>query len=245
MHAESLSHFWFSVTPRTAAHQAPLSMGFSRQEHWSGCPCPPPGDLPDPGIEPASPGSPAWAGRFFTTSAPWEAQERTYGMINVRFRAAKGQRGVTGEGDTHRLRSLVAFHFWSRIVQSAHCDVFKTFSVCTEFIIAILEKIPTFTHNYRNANVTEGLISQKKKDWCGSTSLLRHFFFWMKRINTLALHKASDTQNLNLQRPSIQEKRTINSGHEGNYSNPGCLPSPRWVQSIDLHKFFRKHMSVM
>ena len=51
------------VTPWTAARQAPLSMGFSRQEHWSGLPCPPPGDLPHPGIEPKSP---ALAGRFFT-----------------------------------------------------------------------------------------------------------------------------------------------------------------------------------
>ena len=41
--------------PRAAARQAPLSMGFSRQEHWSGLPCPPPGDLPHPGVEPASP----------------------------------------------------------------------------------------------------------------------------------------------------------------------------------------------
>ena len=41
--------------PMTAARQAPLSMGFSRQEHWSGLPCPPPGDLPDPGRELASP----------------------------------------------------------------------------------------------------------------------------------------------------------------------------------------------
>ena len=41
-------------TPWTIAHQAPLSMGFSRQEHWSGLPCPPPGDLPNPGIEPTS-----------------------------------------------------------------------------------------------------------------------------------------------------------------------------------------------
>ena len=44
-----------SVTPRTAARQDPLSMGFSRQENWSRLPCPPPGDLPDPGIEPSSP----------------------------------------------------------------------------------------------------------------------------------------------------------------------------------------------
>ena len=43
----------------TVAHQAPLSMGFASQEYWSGLPCPPPGVLPDPGIEPESPVSPA------------------------------------------------------------------------------------------------------------------------------------------------------------------------------------------
>ena len=43
------------VTPWTAARQAPLSMGFSRKEYWSGSPCPPPGDLPNLGIEPRSP----------------------------------------------------------------------------------------------------------------------------------------------------------------------------------------------
>ena len=55
------------VTPKTVAHQAPLSLGFSRQEHWSGLPFPPPGDLPDPGIKPLSPASPELAGRFFIT----------------------------------------------------------------------------------------------------------------------------------------------------------------------------------
>ena len=48
-------------TPWTVAHQAPLSMGFSSQEYWSGLPFPPPGDLPNPGIEPASLISPALA----------------------------------------------------------------------------------------------------------------------------------------------------------------------------------------
>ena len=56
------------------ARQAPLSMGFSRQEHWSGLSCPPPEGLPDPGIKPTSLRSPALAGGFFTTSATWEAQ---------------------------------------------------------------------------------------------------------------------------------------------------------------------------
>ena len=61
------------MTPWTVAHEASLSMGFSRQEYWSGLSFPPPGDLPDPGITPTSLASPALAGRFFTTGATWEA----------------------------------------------------------------------------------------------------------------------------------------------------------------------------
>ena len=55
------------------ACQAPLSVGFSRQEYWSGLPCPPPEDLPDLGINPMSVTFPALAGGVFTTSATWEA----------------------------------------------------------------------------------------------------------------------------------------------------------------------------
>ena len=50
-----LSRVQLFVTPWTVAYQAPPSMGFSRQEYWSGFPFPSPGDLPDPGIEPGSP----------------------------------------------------------------------------------------------------------------------------------------------------------------------------------------------
>ena len=64
---QSLSLVWLFATPWTIAHQAPLSMGFSRQEYWSGLPCPSPGDLPDPGINPSSP---ALAGGFFTAEPP-------------------------------------------------------------------------------------------------------------------------------------------------------------------------------
>ena len=59
-----LGHVQHFVTPWTVAHQVPLSMGLSEKEYWSGLPFPPPGDLPDPGIEPKSPGL---AGGFFTT----------------------------------------------------------------------------------------------------------------------------------------------------------------------------------
>ena len=59
-----------SAAAWTAAHQAPLSMGFPRQEYWSGLPFPPPGDRLNPGIEPQSFASPALAGRFFTIAPP-------------------------------------------------------------------------------------------------------------------------------------------------------------------------------
>ena len=65
--AQCLSHVRLFVTPRTVAHQVPLFMGFSRQEYWSGLPFPPPGDLPEPGVELTSPVSlTLQAGRFFT-----------------------------------------------------------------------------------------------------------------------------------------------------------------------------------
>ena len=72
-----LRHFsciWHFMTPWTVALQAPLSMGFSRQEYRRGLPHPPPGDLPDSGMEPASLTSPALAGGFFTTWATWEME---------------------------------------------------------------------------------------------------------------------------------------------------------------------------
>ena len=68
LHAQLLSHVWFFVTPWTVAWQAPLLTGFSRQEYWSGLPCPPPWDLHDPGIELASLASPVLTGGFFFTN---------------------------------------------------------------------------------------------------------------------------------------------------------------------------------
>ena len=61
------------AAPQTVALQTPLSMDFFKQEHWSGLPLLTPGDIPDPGMEPTSPVPPAFASRFFTASATWEA----------------------------------------------------------------------------------------------------------------------------------------------------------------------------
>ena len=68
------SHVRLFLTPCTAARQAPLSVGFSRQEYWSGLPFPPPGDLPHPGTEFAPLRTPALAGGFFTTSTTHRLQ---------------------------------------------------------------------------------------------------------------------------------------------------------------------------
>ena len=69
MQCPSLGRVRLFATPWTAAHQAPLSMGFSRKEHWSGLPCPPPGDLPSPGTEPVSLASLALVGGCATIQA--------------------------------------------------------------------------------------------------------------------------------------------------------------------------------
>ena len=58
------------ATAWAVSHQASLSMGFSRQEYWSGLPCPPKGDLPDPGIEPVTPLSPELQADFLPTEPP-------------------------------------------------------------------------------------------------------------------------------------------------------------------------------
>ena len=72
MFAKSFQSCLLFAIPWTVSHQSPLSIGFSRQECWSGLPCLSPGDLPNPRIKPKSLTSPALAGMFFATSA-WEA----------------------------------------------------------------------------------------------------------------------------------------------------------------------------
>ena len=71
--SEVARHVQLFVTSWTVACQAPLSMGFSRKEYWRGVSCPPPGNLPDPGVKPTSHIPSALAGVFFTNSTIWEA----------------------------------------------------------------------------------------------------------------------------------------------------------------------------
>ena len=81
-----LSHVWLFATPWTVAHQAPLSMstGFSREEHWSGLPFPPPGDLLEPRIEPTSP-----------SLAGGHAHKHTFIYMHVYICASPGPRSYT------------------------------------------------------------------------------------------------------------------------------------------------------
>ena len=79
---KSLSRVRLFATLRTVAHQAPLSMGFSRQEYWSGLPFPSPGDLPNPGIEPRSPALQADA---LTSEPPGKPQVKVKSLSRVRL----------------------------------------------------------------------------------------------------------------------------------------------------------------
>ena len=80
MHTQLLSCVQLYVIPRAVVHQAPLSMGFFRQEYWSGLPFPPPGDLPNPGIEHTSA---VLAGKFFTTALHGKPQLSKYVALSA------------------------------------------------------------------------------------------------------------------------------------------------------------------
>ena len=106
-----LSHFirvQLFATPWTVAHQAPLSMGFSRQEYWKGLPCPAPGDLLNPGIKPASLVSLPLAGEFSNTVTPGKLPGNGYtGRVSgdtVELR--KGYQKQGGQGSRKQVRFL-------------------------------------------------------------------------------------------------------------------------------------------
>ena len=81
--AQSLSHVQLFVMVWTIVCQAPLSVELSRQEYWNGLSFPPPSDLPDPGIKPASFTSSALAGRFFSTEPPGKPKTELLPILNI------------------------------------------------------------------------------------------------------------------------------------------------------------------
>ena len=100
------------ATPWTVAHQAPLSLGFLRQEYWRRLPFPPPGDLPDPGMELTSPASPALAGKFFTSEPSGQPKQLYPNLKKKKSRCphtgvSRGCRGNPRRGQG-RLRGDVA-----------------------------------------------------------------------------------------------------------------------------------------
>ena len=109
-----------SATPRTTAHQASLSMGLSRQKYWSGLPFPPPGDLPDPGIEPRSPGVQADSLPSEPPGKPLikHGQKHPQGVLlpwtrHLALRKGLGHRkasALTGKGHTFSARTYSAGH---------------------------------------------------------------------------------------------------------------------------------------
>ena len=98
------SHVRLCATLWTLAHQAPLFVGFSRQEYCSGFPCLPPGNLPDPGIKPASLRTSALAGGFFITSATWE------GPANTILNAKRIQKNFTKKANSAMFQGTTSIH---------------------------------------------------------------------------------------------------------------------------------------
>ena len=123
-------------TPWVAAHQAPLSMGFPRQEYWNGLLFPSPGDLPNPGVKPASP---AMAGRFFTTEPPRKPNGRDNSHYNCFYMFPKetNKKRADSEDD------LKAHMSWK---PGRHCEPMMQFPVSFRWIFITHDFYHYYTH---------------------------------------------------------------------------------------------------
>ena len=120
------SHVQLFVTLLTVAHHAPLSMGFSRQEYWSGLPCPPP-NLPDPGIKPTSLASPALVGGFFTTGTPWKAQFQLHAIL-IYSKVTTTFRSLCNSSNPSQFQSYNSYCSLYVLSEKLSATVVKTFT---------------------------------------------------------------------------------------------------------------------
>ena len=152
---------------------------FSRQEYWSGLPCPPPGVLPDPGIEPKSLTSSALAGRFFTTSATWEAPAQ-YRLKKYKF-CFKAEMNL----NTLLLGNLVIYYgndnLQSTFIYIISLDPHVNYTPCTAGK-KTTQHYPHFLHEKRKkislaSSQTAGTgvldTSPPSREWCFIHCLLR------------------------------------------------------------------------
>ena len=140
-----LSHVQLFVTPRTVAHQAPLSMGFSRQEYWSGLPFPPTGNLSDPGIKSVNP---ALAGGFFTIALPGKPMNcRTLDSLTMSWKSSVKRNYWTSMKINslllirkHRGQKTVGWCLW----KAGRKDFLPKILYLAKFSFKIKEEIKTF-----------------------------------------------------------------------------------------------------
>ena len=133
------------VTLWTVASQAPLSMGFSRQEYWSGLPCPPAGDLPYSGIELPTLKSPVLANSFFTTSATWEAISYRDIILHINYAAAVWILIFWSLSVTCLLGKCICMYnnFWLKFqISNIWCDFAKE-HIFKEFRYDQIQVVPT------------------------------------------------------------------------------------------------------
>ena len=135
-----LSHIRLWATSWTVAHQAPLSMGFSRQECWSGLPFPPSGNLPNPRIEPVPLMSPALRGRFFTTSATWKVLKYSF-AVNLNCILEKACKKNLQE-EIHPHTYTPAFPLGGQLLRSYSLKPWGGLMIVTRGFISREEKIP-------------------------------------------------------------------------------------------------------
>ena len=157
---KSLSHVRLFATPRTVLHQAPLSMGFSRQEYWSGLPFPIPGDLPDPRIEPMSS---SWT-HDSSPLTPWTSARVRYCLHSLALKRPHSRReflksclffspsrGPVKSGCQYICASpWGAFRHSNRSEESQQCPIFgqsyRWMSAVTPHILLCSSNLMTYTH---------------------------------------------------------------------------------------------------